>query len=102
MAGNVRTTTTHPALMALTVSLTSEPPPHWRRVEDGDNCSGSSRLATSTRRPYVEKEQKFRTWAETWGNGPPKFEEGDGPCIRPPNILRSSVCQMRAKARTEF
>jgi len=26
-----------------------------------------------------------------WGDGPPKFEVGDGPCIRPPNILRSSV-----------
>ena len=25
------------------------------------------------------------------GDGPPKFEVGDGPCIRPPNILRSSV-----------
>ena len=32
-----------------------------------------------------------------WGDGPPKFEVGDGPCIRPPNILRSSVCRMRAK-----
>src|SRR6218665_47313 len=26
----------------------------------------------------------------TWGDGPPKLEVGDGPCIRPPNILRSS------------
>ena len=25
------------------------------------------------------------------GDGSPKFEVGDGPCIRPPNILRSSV-----------
>ena len=25
------------------------------------------------------------------GDGPLKFEVGDGPCIRPPNILRSSV-----------
>ena len=25
------------------------------------------------------------------GGRPPKFEMGDGPCIRPPNILRSSV-----------
>ena len=25
------------------------------------------------------------------GEGPAKFEVGDGPCIRPPNILRSSV-----------
>src|SRR6218665_2044536 len=33
------------------------------------------------------------------GYGPPKK---DGPCIRPPpNILRSSVCRIRAKARTE-
>ena len=32
--------------------------------------------------------------AETYGklgDGPPKFEVGDSPCIRPPNILRSSV-----------
>ena|SRR6218665_116471 len=28
---------------------------------------------------------------ETGGTVPPKFEVGDGPCIRPPNILRSSV-----------
>jgi len=36
------------------------------------------------------------------GNGPQKkFEVGDSPCIRPPNILRNSVCRMRAKARTE-
>ena len=27
----------------------------------------------------------------TGGDGPKKFEVGDGPCIRPPNILRSSV-----------
>ena len=28
----------------------------------------------------------------TGGDGPPKFEVGDGSCIRPPsNILRSSV-----------
>ena len=27
----------------------------------------------------------------TGGRPPPKFEVGDGPCIRPPNILRSSV-----------
>ena len=27
----------------------------------------------------------------TGGTVPPKFEVGDGPCIRPPNILRSSV-----------
>src|SRR6218665_546431 len=26
-----------------------------------------------------------------WGTVPPKFEVGDGPCIRPSNILRSSV-----------
>ena len=26
-----------------------------------------------------------------WGDGPPKFEVGDGPCIGPPNIQRSSV-----------
>ena len=26
-----------------------------------------------------------------WGTVPPKFEVGDGPCIGPPNILRSSV-----------
>ena len=25
------------------------------------------------------------------GDGPPKFEVGDGPCIGPPNIFRSSV-----------
>ena len=38
---------------------------------------------------------RFLIWAETQeglGDGPPKeFEVGDGPCIRPPNILRSSV-----------
>src|SRR6218665_3474123 len=28
---------------------------------------------------------------ETGGTVPPKFEFGGGPCIRPPNILRSSV-----------
>src|SRR6218665_2073776 len=27
----------------------------------------------------------------TGGQSPPKFEVGDGPCIRLPNILRSSV-----------
>ena len=27
----------------------------------------------------------------TGGRSPPKFEVGDGPCIGPPNILRSSV-----------
>ena len=27
----------------------------------------------------------------TGGTVPPKFEVGDGPCIRHPNILRSSV-----------
>src|SRR6218665_1415105 len=27
----------------------------------------------------------------TGGTVPPKFEVGDGPCIRPPNISRSSV-----------
>src|SRR6218665_2807319 len=32
------------------------------------------------------------------GDGPPpKFEVGDGPCIRPPNILTSSVCRMTKK-----
>ena len=31
-----------------------------------------------------------------WGDGPPKFE-GDGPCIRPPNILRSSVVRCARK-----
>src|SRR6218665_614705 len=25
------------------------------------------------------------------GDGPPKFEVGDGPCIGPPNILRSRL-----------
>jgi len=32
-----------------------------------------------------------------WGTVPQKFEVGDGPFIRPPNILRSSVCGMRAR-----
>src|SRR6218665_325378 len=32
-----------------------------------------------------------------WGDGPPKFEVGDGPCIRLPNILRNSVCRMTVK-----
>ena len=32
-----------------------------------------------------------------WRDGPPKFEVGDGPCIRLPNILRSSVCRMTVK-----
>ena len=27
----------------------------------------------------------------TGGTAPKKFEVGDGPCIRPPNIFRSSV-----------
>src|SRR6218665_387450 len=38
-----------------------------------------------------------------WGDAPTEnnLRWGDGPCIRPPNILRSSVCRMRAKARTE-
>src|SRR6218665_291267 len=37
----------------------------------------------------------------TGGTVPPKYLRlGDGPCIRPPNILRSSVCRMRAKAIT--
>jgi len=27
------------------------------------------------------------------GNGPPKFEVGDGPCIRPPNALRTAVIE---------
>ena len=44
-------------------------------------------------------------WAETygdWGDGSPKkIEVGDGPCIRPPNILRSSVCRTCEKARIE-
>ena len=31
------------------------------------------------------------------GNGPPKFEVGDSPCIRPPNISRSSVIGCVAK-----
>jgi len=35
------------------------------------------------------------------GTGAPKkFEVGDGPCIRPPNILRSSVVRC-AKLQTE-
>src|SRR6218665_702415 len=39
--------------------------------------------------------------AKTWGTGgtAPKFEVGDGPCSRPPNILRSSVCQFVRCAR---
>jgi len=32
-----------------------------------------------------------------WGRSPPKFEVGDGPCIRPSNILRSSVIECEAK-----
>src|SRR6218665_1110898 len=31
-----------------------------------------------------------RLWGD-WGTVPKKFEVGDGPCIRPPNILRNSV-----------
>jgi len=38
----------------------------------------------------------------TGGRSPQKnFRWGDGSCIRPPNILRSSVCRMPAKAPTE-
>jgi len=29
--------------------------------------------------------------------GPPKFEVGDGPCLRPPKILRSTVIGCEAK-----
>jgi len=32
----------------------------------------------------------LKAWAETWrtaGDGTPKFEVGDGPCLRSPNIL---------------
>jgi len=32
-----------------------------------------------------------RDLGEDWGTVPPKFEVGDDPCIRPPNISRSSV-----------
>src|SRR6218665_187061 len=32
-----------------------------------------------------------------WSLVPPKFEVGDGPCIRPPNILRSTVIGSGAK-----
>src|SRR6218665_1857842 len=32
-----------------------------------------------------------------WGNGPPKFEVGDGPCIGRSNILRSSVIEFARK-----
>ena len=31
------------------------------------------------------------------GGTPPKFEVGDGPCIRPPNILRSTIMGSEAK-----
>jgi len=34
-----------------------------------------------------------------WGDGPPKIWGGDGSCIRPPNIWRSSVIWKRAKVR---
>jgi len=37
----------------------------------------------------------------TGGTVPPKCEVVDGPCIRPAKVLRSSVCRMSAKARTE-
>src|SRR6218665_3084438 len=40
-----------------------------------------------TRRLYISG----GNLGETEGRSPPKFEVGDGPCIRPPNILRSSV-----------
>jgi len=30
------------------------------------------------------------------GEGPPKFEVGNGPCIRPPNILRPTVIGFEA------
>jgi len=38
-----------------------------------------------------------------WGNGPPKFEIGDGPCIRPPAIFEEVVhCYWkRGKVRTD-
>ena len=32
-----------------------------------------------------------------WGDGFPKIWNGDGPCIRPPNILRSTVIGCEAK-----
>jgi len=35
------------------------------------------------------------------GRSPQKLSWVDDPCTRPPNILRSSVCRTRAKARTE-
>jgi len=35
------------------------------------------------------------------GRSPKNLRWEDGPCIRPSNILRSSVCRMRAKAQTE-
>ena len=37
-----------------------------------------------------------RRLRENWGDGPPKFEMGDGPCIRL-NILRSTVIGCEAK-----
>ena len=39
---------------------------------------------------------------EGLGTVPPKFEVGDGPCIRPPPAYFEKLCfQMRAKIRTE-
>ena len=35
------------------------------------------------------------------GGRPPKFEVGDGPCIRLPQYFEKQCCRMRAKVRTE-
>src|SRR6218665_1752075 len=35
-------------------------------------------------------EEHGRRLRGDWGDSPPKFEAGDGPCIRPPYISRSS------------
>jgi len=54
------------------------------------NSLTPSPLRTPASRGPVVSELR-ESGAETWGTVPPKFEVGDGPCIGPPNILRSSV-----------
>src|SRR6218665_2481416 len=53
----------------------------------------SPSLIVSTIMPVIEFICNMKLpWAETYGGRSlPKFEVGDGPCIRPPNIWRSSV-----------
>ena len=51
-------------------------------------CIWNHPLALPLRTSEVPEAETYR--GKTGGR-PPKFEVGDGPCIRPPNILRNSV-----------